>query len=1157
MPIGLPGLGRSSTLLLIAALPLVVFVVGLAVFQFDRQRAAMLADLTAQSAEQHYAVSTMLAGADRELTRMRVIMEEAIADPPAELRATVAARLFPVTARRGDATIAGLQSAGAEAVETAGNLLALPDIAQAGPSTLATAAATLKLLDALALERRLGSQSHWSYFFSADGAFIGILPGAPLKAFVDALAPDRKVATMGDLIAYWLSYAVFRSGTPEENPSRGAYWTPVYEDAGGGGPMVSYAAPVDAGGRFAGIVATDILLARFQDVLDHMSQPLGMMAILDGQGEILAVDGVAFDGDRERMRARLAGADKAGLAAAGGSFAALGDDWVLAQPLPHSPFRLVYLVPGPDLTAHLLPAFAGYGAVLVGLVATLGAILALLHIHFIGPSGRLAAYVAARAQGGAAEPPPMPRAWQAPVEAIGGAFEMSRVYRERLEESEARFLAAMSSLTDGFAILSPEGTLIYANAAFETLVGDGMVEAFAATPDGGGFEHRGRFLAVRRNAMAGGGAVVLVSDVTEARRAELDLRKSEERYRNVVNTQTELVARYTPDGVPNFVNDAYCRYMNMTKEQLLAGRMSDFDYIVDEDRPRHDAHIASLSPSQPTKTITFRSRLPDGTLHWEEWTDTGIFDASGRLVEMQSVGREITETMRAEEALRAAEALMGAFMQHAPVAILSKDREGRFTMVNPEAARRLGRPVADILGRNTSDVIPASEAEVMDRSNRVVVATGEVQVEEQYHPSLDPFLHSLFIRFPLRAPGGEITGVGIFVVDQTGAKAAEVELDRQREALHQNEKLAALGSLLAGVAHELNNPLSIVVGYAGMLHDMAKDEPTRRRTNEIRVAAERCARIVRTFLAMARSKPVEKQRVDIDRVLDEAVELAAYGLRSNGVVVERRLGGAPLPPVFADADQLHQVFMNVVLNAQQAMMDVAGPRRLTLSTRREGADIVVDIEDTGPGIDETVRQRAFEPFFTTKPQGVGTGIGLSVSLGIVKAHEGSMQLECRRGGGTRCRVTIPVAAEDSLAETVGPPDLRGLSGRLLVVDDEQAITRLLAETFRADGLDVVVANGGREACRLIEAEQFDAVITDLRMPDVAGAAVAAFAIKTQPALCGRVIVMTGDALGAGRTLDGHQLVEKPIDIGVLRQMLRRILPAATTDLRRGPVKEAG
>src|ERR687892_331400 len=286
--------------------------------------------------------------------------------------------------------------------------------------------------------------------------------------------------------------------------------------------------------------------------------------------------------------------------------------------------------------------------------------------------------------------------------------------------------------------------------------------------------------------------------------------------------------------------------------------------------------------------------------------------------------------------------------------------------------------------------------------------SGAAGVHEHHLADREAYSWIMSIRFPLRDEGGAISHIGAFAVDITERKRIEAELDRQSALLHQNEKLSALGSLLAGVAHELNNPLSLVVGYAGLLEEMAPDSATKERAIKVRVAADRCARIVRTFLAMARNKPRAPSSVQLNQVVEDALDIVAYGLRTADIAVERAL--APdLPPVHGDADQLHQVLANLLVNAQQALQTVPLPRRLRAATGSDGEAVWVAIVDNGPGIPPSIVNRIFDPFFTTKPQGVGTGVGLSVSHGIITAHGGQILVESEPGAGSTFTVRVPRA----------------------------------------------------------------------------------------------------------------------------------------------------
>jgi PAS domain S-box-containing protein len=722
------------------------------------------------------------------------------------------------------------------------------------------------------------------------------------------------------------------------------------------------------------------------------------------------------------------------------------------------------------------------------------------------------------------------------------------------------FLAATEGLRDGFARFDADGHLLFFNPEFlqhlpqdaraRVRVGTNIAEVIdlawlgKEAMDMDMQTESGRWINYRRNPIAGGGQVLHLRDITKQKVAELEIRESEARYRAVVNTQTEFVARFRPNGLITFANDAYCRYMGKTFEEMTSWAMGNFEAVHKEDRKRHDEHVASLTVENPIKSIIIRTILPDRTEHWEEWTDTGVFDSDGSLLELQAVGRNITNERLAEVNNRESEARYRAVVNTQTEFVVRFRPDGHVTFANDAYARYMQNDIEQLntLPEGAFTFIynedrPAHDAHVARLSptdptrklvSRALLPDGQLHWEEWTDTGI---FDENGLLMEIQAVGREISA----------QKQVEAELNKQREALHQSEKLAALGSLLAGVAHELNNPLSIVVGYSGMLYEMAGDEATKRRANEVHVAAERCARIIKTFLAMARSRPAARSRVDIEAVLDSVLELGAYGLRTSGVDVVRVRGD--LPTTFADADQLHQVFMNLVLNAQQAMSGIEGQRTLTVTTSAREGKLHIVVADNGSGMSEAVRLRAFEPFFTTKPQGVGTGIGLSVCLGIVEAHGGRILLESEPGAGARFAVELPIAtaaAEDEPGDTAGP---QRLQGHVLVVDDEPAIAELVAAKLEQKGLLVTTATSGQAALEGVRNQHFDAVLTDLRMPDMPGDRLIDAIVALRPGLEGRVIVMTGDALGSAPGLEDRQflVLEKPLDFEALAAALKPLL----------------
>ena len=505
---------------------------------------------------------------------------------------------------------------------------------------------------------------------------------------------------------------------------------------------------------------------------------------------------------------------------------------------------------------------------------------------------------------------------------------------------------------------------------------------------------------------------------------------------------------------------------------------------------------------------------------------------------------EALERARCHARALASEAVFAAFLDHAPFGIHLKDADGRYLRINHELAAAIGRPADDILGHHCSALF---EGDAADRITAMDAraAAGEAVSEEFSVEPRDRYATVQSISFPI--PRGDPAATGGFTIDLTQRKQAEAALERSRDALYQSEKLSALGSLLAGVSHELNNPLSIVVAQAVMMERQSAGTGLAERAVKIRKAADRCARIVQTFLAMARQKTPERTAVDLNAVANAALELAQYGLRSDGVGITRAFA-ADLPRISADSDQLHQIVTNLIVNAQQAMASGRSLRWLEVRTARgpEPGTVHLEIADSGPGIPPDMRRRIFEPFYTTKPQGEGTGVGLSFSQGLAEAHGGRLTLVPSPRGAT-FRLTLPID-EGQMLPRIEPAPVGALPmarRRALIVDDEEEIAASLADVLSIEGFECEVVVGGAAAqARLTEGRAYDLVVSDLRMPDVDGPALFAWIGEHRPDLAGCTAFTTGDTLGAtvARFIvdAGRPVLEKPFMPDSIRHFLADI-----------------
>lgn len=385
------------------------------------------------------------------------------------------------------------------------------------------------------------------------------------------------------------------------------------------------------------------------------------------------------------------------------------------------------------------------------------------------------------------------------------------------------------------------------------------------------------------------------------------------------------------------------------------------------------------------------------------------------------------------------------------------------------------------------------------------------------------------------------------IVDDSRQKANErrEQLIATQDALHQSEKLAALGQLLAGVAHELNNPLSAVLGQTALLSEDLEGSHHSARIGKIKRAAERCSRIVQSFLAMARRKAPDPVPTDMNDLVRLALDLSEYQLRTAGIAVACDMASG-LPPAQADADQIHQVIVNLLSNARQALEAIDGERRIALATGFDRATgmVTLSVADNGPGIPADLRGRIFDPFFTTKPEGHGTGIGLAFSSGIAESHGGALRLDDVREG-TRFILSLPCADKID-SETASEVEQRHRGkGRVLIVDDEDAVAETLDDIFQRLGYATKVALSGEAAiAAMAGGESFDLVLSDLRMPGVDGPALHAWIAEHRPELLDRLAFVTGDTLG-GRAAEfvaesGCSHVEKPFTRASLTELVEKV-----------------
>jgi two-component system NtrC family sensor kinase len=398
-----------------------------------------------------------------------------------------------------------------------------------------------------------------------------------------------------------------------------------------------------------------------------------------------------------------------------------------------------------------------------------------------------------------------------------------------------------------------------------------------------------------------------------------------------------------------------------------------------------------------------------------------------------------------------------------------------------------------------------------------------------------------------------------FAMASDVSKAIE-RLDAQRsqtrlvqERLLQSEKMSSVGQLVSGVAHELNNPLTGIMGFAQLLLLRDLEDAARRQVETIYSEAERASKIVSNLLTFARRRKAQKEQANLNTLIERVLELRNYDLRVRNIEIDLDMDPA-LPETMLDTNQIQQVLLNIIINAEQAMRTASeadgAEGRLRIGTKAQRGAIIASFADTGPGMSAETLRRIFDPFFTTKDAGEGTGLGLTISYGIIEDHGGRIWAESPAGSGTTFFIELPMLGGSSAAPAPeaapAPVNPAAHAGRrVLVVDDEESIKELLTNVLEMDNHSVVLASNGREALDLVHREPFDLIISDIKMPVMGGAEMYQRLRDENHPLASRLIFVTGDTVAAETRafLQGVQnpVLSKPFRLRDVRETVQSVL----------------
>ena len=678
---------------------------------------------------------------------------------------------------------------------------------------------------------------------------------------------------------------------------------------------------------------------------------------------------------------------------------------------------------------------------------------------------------------------------------------------------------------------------------------------------------------------AGGllGALNMLVDITERKQAE-DMRQH---LAAIIESSDDAIIGKTLEGLITSWNRGAQQLYGYTAEEVLGKPVSIL--IPSDLTDEFPQLLKRLRRGEYIDHYETQRLCKNGTRLDVSLTISPIRDTSGRLIGASKIARDITARKRAEEALKEGEERLRLALDAGEMGTWEVDLRSGEAWIDAQEALLLGLPpltqrlqVQDFLALvHPEDRNKVRRQQALARKGRnfraefrLLCPDGQVRwLVGQGRTSRDAAgrPHRVVgINYDIterkRAEDARLTlntMLEQLVAKRTAAlKQAHdalrhemAERQRMQEALFQQEKLAALGTLLANVAHELNNPLAVAAMQIDNLQEEWGSGAWIEDLETLRQAVERCKSVVQSFLALARQQPPTRQAVALNAVIGDVLVLLEHALEVDGITVHLHLA-EDLPKLWADPHQLHHVVTNLLTNAHHALRQTSLPRHLTLTTTANAAQsrVTLKVADNGPGISEDLQRRIFEPFFTTKSQDMGNGLGLPLCHNVVEAHGGSISLVSQLGHGTTFCVTLPVADSSTQAAESAPEPTepeRVQHGAILLIDDEPGMVRVLTRLLQRNGHDITQAANGLEGLAALGERAYDVILCDMRMPDLDGPGFYRELEQRYPHLLSRIIFLTGDVLSpeAHTFLDqvNNSRLIKPFKTQEVRRVIQQVL----------------
>ncbi len=694
-----------------------------------------------------------------------------------------------------------------------------------------------------------------------------------------------------------------------------------------------------------------------------------------------------------------------------------------------------------------------------------------------------------------------------------------RQNQELLKKERETFFSILQSAAYGVILLDQSGQYFYVNPEFTRITGytledipSGKLWFKKAFPDpayrkkvinawlenGPGINREMIFsvccrdgqtkeLEMRSTLLEDGRMILTILDITERKRAERALRESEEKYRHLVQNANSIIMRADPKGNITFFNEFAQQFFGYDEEQILGSHMVGTIVPEYDSTGRNMAAMLKDLLENPDQYGVNENECMrrNGERVWISWTNRPVLQDHG-VTEILRIGHDITERKRQEGALR----LQAQIIDQIHDSVISTDLDGYVTSWNKGAERLYGYRPDEVMGKHISIVYPDDQYEIMRKHVlKPLFERGSHEIElRNAKKSKDEFYvhQSLSLRYDSL---GKVIGI-------IGCHSDITEHKRLEEQLRQSQKMEAIGQLAGGIAHDFNNILTAIIGYGNLLQlRLGENHQLRAYVEQILTSSERAANLTQSLLAFGRKQVIDPRQVELNQIV-RSVERLLSRLIGEDIEVKIELAHGDLM-VLADVAQIEQVLMNLATNARDAMPEGG---KLTIRTGildldnkfikahgygKAGRYAIISVEDTGMGMSEKTRDRVFEPFFTTKEVGKGTGLGLSIVYGIVKQHNGYVNVRSAPGKGSIFTIYLPTVKVLNKEASAAPyQPLIGGSETILVAEDDSEVRKLTKNLLEEFGYSIIEAKDGEDAILkfMKNRKRVDLVILDVVMP---------------------------------------------------------------------------